>query len=708
MALPELLDLDFYLQGTEVSAVVIQSALLALFISLITTIFAIRGFLKKRSEPMAWLGIFSSTYALWNLLYLASYTQRDLQFAQATLTASAAHRGHLIAALLLPALAYKFFSFFFFERIALLKWFLATAVLIALVAVIPLQSFYFWANIATGVFVFWAFVHITLHLFEVYRSAENLKIKTRAFFVAVGMAVCTFFSVVGQIRSELGGLSLPLPYWGNLLTAVFIYFLYQMTLNPRLREIRELMLRGIRVILMTLLLTIIFLSLLVWVGKDDPELFVFNTFIASFFILSLFEPVRQSLDRFFLKKFIVDRFEFEELLTRLQKKIRSSKELQDLIDIVLVGIKESGRIYQAGLFLWDQNARLYRLHSQSSLNFKTTLGPDSPLLQYLKEVSPRVLLELESDVPGAVGDELKEMHTHVALALQKDQEILGVWVLRTSLRSTNPYTSFSDPELDALNQVGQDVVNALDQFHHFESLERQKKLAALGELSGALAHELKNPLGAIHGAAQLLETSPTLLNAEDRECVMILKKEIDRMQQTIGQYLHFARTSESQEDVSLEGVVRRAVHSLEARSKKTGCEIQVIADESNIHVVTDALKLEQIITNLVQNSIEAFSRKISLRITSSENEAVIKVSDDGPGIPDSVLPDIFTPLFTTKKAGSGLGLPIVKKMVDSLGGDISVTSVVGTGTTFSVVLPVSGGGGERRRQTHTPVKERDS
>jgi signal transduction histidine kinase len=338
------------------------------------------------------------------------------------------------------------------------------------------------------------FASLCYRLWRLYAITEDLKVKTRSFFVVLGLTVCTFFSVVGQIRAENIVRVIPLPFIGNILTAVFAYFVYQMALNPRLREIRELMLRGIRVLFLTVILSVIFLSLLAWVGSNNAELFIFNTFIASFIILNILEPLRIQMDRFFLKRFIIDRYEFEELLTRLPKRLRSARAIDQMATALVTGIRESGRIYQTALFLWDPVSRDYRLMAPSNLNFKNVLTVDDPWVRYFKTNSAPLVLEQDQDLEPELRDSLREMHSHIALPLFKESELLGIWALRTSLRSTNPYTSFSDTEIQLLIDVTVEIVGLLDQVQHFQTQERQERLAALGEMSAALAHEIRNPL----------------------------------------------------------------------------------------------------------------------------------------------------------------------------------------------------------------------
>ncbi len=685
----DFLKLDWFMGQSEVSPVIIQSTILSAIVCIGAAIACFQYTLKKKAPAPFWLGVFSVAYGAWNILYLVSYTQRDFETAQWTLTAAAAHRSHLMVALFLPLIASKFVSVLFFERAVIARLTLMTCLALLAVYFFPLEEHYAFANLLVGLFVFVSFGFMLLKLVRVYRTTDDLKLKTRSFFVLIGSIVCSFFAVIGQLRADGAIRILPLPYLGNILTAVFIYFLYLMVANPRLREVRELMLRGIRIFLMSVILSVIFISLLAWVGREDYELFVFNTFLASFIIISVLEPLRDQIDTFFLKQFIVDRYEFEQLLKRLPRKIRASRLLSELAQVLINDVRESGRIYQAGLYLWDDAAGSFRLIEPSNLNFRTSLQLTHPLLLHLKKSPHPLLLEHDQDLPPEVREELKEMHSHMALPLLKQDELLGIWTLRTSLRSTNPYSSFSDTEIQRLESMTQDIVSVLDQIHHFDNQERQKRLAALGEMSAALAHEIRNPLGAIHGAVQLLQTSPTLMNSEDRECVDILQKETDRMSATVNQYLNFARSNEDPIEVNLDTLILKMLENVRPKAQKTATKLHRDVANDLPNVSTDPLKLEQVLFNLVQNACEAFSRNIWVKAYRAPQDGIqIEIQDDGPGMPAAVLTNIFIPLFTTKKAGSGLGLPICKKMIDSLGGRISVESKLNEGTRFLIFLPL--------------------
>lgn len=685
-----LIDPRLPIEPQEVSAVIIQSSLLTILMVTLVAIAALRSALSRQSRTFFWLALMSLTYVAWNACYLLWYMRLDLGLDTWLLSQPVLMKGHLMVAVLLPMMAQHFLRQFLQDRTLVSRISLLSLVCVLLILLVPIEPYYFWVALLVGFFVFGSFGVISARLWSLYQSTVDLKLRTKSYFVLVGLLIATILSVIGQLRADhlLG--DLPLPFLGNIFSAVFLWFLYQMVATPRLREIRELMLRGIRVLILAAILSVIILILLAWVGSDEPERFIFNAFIASFIILNVLEPLRRRMDRFFVRQFIVDRFEFEEVLRQLPQRWRSARSVEHLADELIKGVLESGRIYQAAFFLWEPSNAEFRLLEPSNLSLIQKFPADAPLIQFLKE-HPEPLLQEQDGLRPIVRQTLQELNAHMVIPLLLREELIGIWALRNSLKSSNPYTSFSNEEIRLLERVSQDLISSLDQLQYFQNKERQERLAALGEMSAALAHEIRNPLGAVHGAIQLLQTSQHVSDQDDRDCIQIIAREIERMHKTVDQYLNFARRSEEALEVELPVLIRKVVDASIPKAEKTRTEIQVQAFPELPKLYTDPLKLEQVLFNLIQNACEAFSRNVEVVVRHFESERlpiVISVKDDGPGIPAHILPNVFTPLFTTKRAGSGLGLPICKKIVDTLGGKISVESRVGEGTVFTIRLPL--------------------
>ncbi|MGO9261880.1 MAG: two-component system sensor histidine kinase NtrB [Bryobacteraceae bacterium] len=222
-----------------------------------------------------------------------------------------------------------------------------------------------------------------------------------------------------------------------------------------------------------------------------------------------------------------------------------------------------------------------------------------------------------------------------------------------------------------------------------EAVRRSDRLAALGQLSAGLAHELRNPLGTIKVSSEMLGRSVGAENEVAREVAGFIATEVDRCNSLITRFLQFARPLQLQlEDADLAQVLDRAIVAVER-------EVPGIAVYKNYApeippFPVDAELLERVFYNLVLNAVQASPPKgaVTVKTRAAGGTAEIAVIDRGAGIDPRQLDTIFNPFFTTKPAGVGLGLAIVSKIVDEHGGKITVESELGKGSVFRVLLPI--------------------
>jgi signal transduction histidine kinase len=251
-------------------------------------------------------------------------------------------------------------------------------------------------------------------------------------------------------------------------------------------------------------------------------------------------------------------------------------------------------------------------------------------------------------------------------------------------------------------------------------------------MAAGLAHEVKNPLGAIKGAAQLLEEgAPT--GGDDpasREFVGIILEEVARLDRVVGSFLDSARPHAGNPvPLDLNAAVRRTVQIIQSQITDGATDVQVDLAEPLSRAKIDPEKFRQVLMNLVQNAIQAIDGQGKVTVTTQmrrlgrmprggaagddkanrvrvppvdgsipasrrsltdEVEQVeVSVRDTGPGISPKVLRNLFIPFFTTKTQGTGLGLAISQSIVQNAGGTIEVHSQPGAGTTFTIVLPAA-------------------
>lgn len=237
---------------------------------------------------------------------------------------------------------------------------------------------------------------------------------------------------------------------------------------------------------------------------------------------------------------------------------------------------------------------------------------------------------------------------------------------------------------------------------HLEEAEAQvrraDRLAALGQLTAGLAHELRNPLGTLKTSAELLERKVAADNEIAREMAGYITQEVDRINSLITRFLDFARPRHLRlEKTSLHAMLDQAIERFDREKSGAAASVTVFKNYSpDVPPVNIEPELmEHVITNLLSNAAQAspagavVTVKTRLADTAEGRKAEIAVIDRGSGIDPKHLENIFNPFFTTKAAGVGLGLSIVSKIVDEHGGQITVESTPGEGSVFHVYLPVA-------------------
>jgi len=218
-------------------------------------------------------------------------------------------------------------------------------------------------------------------------------------------------------------------------------------------------------------------------------------------------------------------------------------------------------------------------------------------------------------------------------------------------------------------------------------LQQSEKMAAIGELSTYIAHEIRNPLFAIAGFANSLLRSPAL-DASAREKAEIIGKESRRLEGILKSILNFARPMDAAPgEMDLNRVVRDTMAFLSLGCADTlHIELDLAPDLPLARGVPDLLK--QCLVNLVKNSLEAMPDGGRLTVTTrlDRNMVALSVADTGRGIAPEHLDKIFNPFFTTKDQGAGLGLAMTRKIVEEAGGRVRLESTPGAGTTVTLLL----------------------
>lgn len=245
--------------------------------------------------------------------------------------------------------------------------------------------------------------------------------------------------------------------------------------------------------------------------------------------------------------------------------------------------------------------------------------------------------------------------------------------------------------LGDLRQARQAAAEAADARREaLRSLEAADRLVTVGQLSAAVAHEIGSPLQVLLGRARALGD-----RAEDPERVRrnasVLVSEAERITRMVSQLLALTRRrAERREDVDVGALVADVLSLLEIEAKRADMTLEVQAVRP-VHVVADPDQLRQVVLNLARNAIAAGKRggRVTVSVGDRGSDCELVVEDDGAGMSADVLARAFEPLFTTRaeSGGTGLGLAVVRRIVDEHGGSVTLTSTEGAGSRFVVTLP---------------------
>lgn len=299
----------------------------------------------------------------------------------------------------------------------------------------------------------------------------------------------------------------------------------------------------------------------------------------------------------------------------------------------------------------------------------------------------------------------------VALPLQSQGLVLGVMVLVDAEAGRE----LTPSEIARFTAVGNQVALAIDRARLTQRLEksliqleeaqeqfiRRERLAALGGLAALVAHEVRNPLGVIVNSLGFLGKLADL-TGDARRAYDIIREETGRLDKIVTDMLDYTRPTEPRlVPASLDRVLREAVASATAAERNRGTRLDGVRTEVFVspglpQVPMDDRLLHQALVNLLSNAYQSLNGQGTVRVDGTIDEGGrhvrIAVADDGPGLTEEARLRLWEPFYTTKAKGSGLGLAVVKRIIESHRGDIAVETATGQGTRFVIDLPLARSG----------------
>ncbi len=398
-------------------------------------------------------------------------------------------------------------------------------------------------------------------------------------------------------------------------------------------------------------------------------------------------------------------------LFEIAREISRTFDMESLFEDVMRRLSEQLNMYRGQLLLYDRAAERFTLKCAYGLTDadiergQYRLG-ENIYRQTLKTGQPMAAPNL-GDKPIALHEAAAEERSVAFLCLPIVMEGETAGVLSVDRAPMDERTLRDD--LNFLTIVASVFSQALKIQQMIEEAALHERLAALGEMSQSLAHEIRNPLGGIRGAAQLIEIGvkrmnggrePALSNksAEDMlQYASIIIEEVERLNRVVEKQLRYGRSSPDMfQEIDLAEAAERALVLMKNEAQKSGAQIRRDFSKNAPRVLADADQITQVFLNLISNAIDAMPDGGELRVsvraverTSGESMRVVEayVQDNGPGVSPELRRRIFDPLYTTKRKGAGIGLALTKRIVEDHNGTIEVSAVGGGGCRFTVSLP---------------------
>jgi two-component system sensor histidine kinase HydH len=527
---------------------------------------------------------------------------------------------------------------------------------------------------------------------------------------------------------------------GPVVTAVYLYFVAQTLQRERLLELPELAAKILTLALLIIAVTGVLALLLLWVPYKTEggwSLFVFNSAVAAYALIVLLEPVRQEFTSRVESWLFRDRAQLRELLIDLRRKLLNVIEPNEMVQVLLEALAASNRVTTASVFLLDVRGHslvLLREIGDKPLGLqRLDVAKRRPLLERMRTQGPqlrdviarereRAPRDAEVELQDCL-DTLRELDAALAVPILSEpgeeddarRELIGALFVNDE-RLIEP---FSFEEVQLFENLASQAAITLQNSNVYEQRKERERLAALGEMAAGLAHEIRNPLGAIKGAVQVVE--PNLASADPltKEFLGVIVEEVDRLNRVVTQFLSYSRPySGEKQRIDVAAIVRGTIRLLpKDRIDRVQVDFGVFVDHqgelsaaeaSSVNLTLephapplrgDPEALRQVLHNLVLNALDATGElnppgKVWIEIEHRmrglpDTDAVaITVRDNGPGLSTATMANLFVPFHTTKTGGTGLGLPISQRIVENHNGMIEVSNNPDGGASFTVLLPV--------------------
>jgi signal transduction histidine kinase len=433
--------------------------------------------------------------------------------------------------------------------------------------------------------------------------------------------------------------------------------------------------------------------------------------VGAIIVAATFSKVRDVLvnltDRYLFQK----RYDYKELLKRFTDEVMVVLDLKRVAEMTVTTIADTAKLDGAALLLLNKDTRKYEAIAFRGGTQNVIIDEQEPIVTFLRETHEPIGQDGELGkvrFPEQVRNRVKELGARLALPLNVHEDLIGVLCLGKKKSDEE----FTKDDVDILLPLARTLAIAVSNAQLVEELKvtqaqaaQKEKLAVIGTLSAGINHEICNPLGIVKAQCEAF-----LLDAEDgiligrsqqellertQNIMRVALKQIDRATAITQKLSNFAKPIKeaSMQPVPVEQEIDEVLllvgHDLKLEKIEVAKDIQPGLPP----IMVDRRQLQEVLFNLIRNAGQAIAPpgRITVRARADADRVRIEIADTGSGIPADKIEKIWDPFFTTKDPGkgTGLGLFIVRQIVERNKGRISLESVVGKGTTFFLDFPVA-------------------
>ncbi|MCQ9206783.1 MAG: ATP-binding protein [Omnitrophica bacterium] len=582
----------------------------------------------------------------------------------------------------------------------------------------PRLSFKFWPipGIIFNIFLpTWGFIAVygAYLILKSYNNSIGVE-KNRLRYVLIG----TIIGWSGGATNYFLWYGISVPPFLNILVSVYIGIVAYAIVRHQLMDIEVIIKRTLVFAgLLASTFAIIVLPTLIiqeyLVGRAGFVVRLAGLTISGIFIIFAMQRIKDFLanvtDKFLFQK----KYDYKELLKTFTSEVLTVLDLNKLVKTTVDKLSQIIKLDSCGILLFDENKGDYRLVASQGIKEKNIImTPENTLVSFLSKTKTSLstkLLEKGTKTPERIKEDMERLKFDLAIPLITIQgEMPGILTLGKK-KSDEDYTQ---DDMDILLPLARTLAIAISNAQMFVELgetqaeaAQKDKMAVIGTLSAGINHEICNPLGIARGHCEAF-----LLNMKDGLYKDKTSEElIEKAQVIMGKVIHetdratgitkrlssFSKPSKDvvSEDVNIKHEIAEVLALVSYQMRLNKIDIVQDIGEDVPSIRADKKQIQQIFFNLIRNSAQAITErgKLTIRAKRVDGKVFVEIEDTGHGIPEDKIEQIFNPFYTTKEPGkgTGLGLFIVRQVVERNGGKISVKSKVGEGTTFLLEFPAA-------------------